>query len=182
MAEREATATSQAPVQGEQPDPPLVRAGRVANLVNLESVRFVQFSAHAQASDDDLRTERLIHRAFFTRPKLSVEGRVISVSSTFVFSVSKPTPDENENPATDALATIRATVELKYSVKDETKIDNEDLREFANVNVPFNSWGYWRELVQSALARLGFSSTVTLPLFRIQTANVWMIDNESKPE
>jgi hypothetical protein len=172
-ASAETSETKKAP-----PESPLARASRVANIVDLENVRFVQFSAHAHCSRDDLSTPELIHRAAFTRPRVSRNGSAIVVSSTFVLTVAKQSADVGQ----DTLASLRATVELMYRTKgDETTIDDGDLSEFANVNVPFNSWGYWREFVQSSLGRLGFAANVTLPLFRVHTAKNWMIDDDGTP-
>lgn len=42
---------------------------------------------------------------------------------------------------------------------------DDDLDEFVVVNVPFNSWGYWREFVQSSMARLGLRKAEPPPAF-----------------
>ena len=52
-----------------------------------------------------------------------------------------------------------------------------ELNDNLPLNVPFNSWGYWREFVQSSLSRLGYPP-LTLPLFRVQLAKDWMLDDE----
>jgi hypothetical protein len=151
-------------------EPPLVRAGRVANMVSLDYVRFSHFSANTL--DRSKATEAPVASTVgFTRPKIDREDERFLVSSTLVFSLHAET-DNNT-----AIATLRATIELAYvHKKDQPAIADEDLQEFANVNAPFNAWGYWREYVQSSLARLELPAA-RIPLFRVQTAQRMMLSD-----
>lgn len=156
---------------------PLARANRVAGAVNLDRVRFVQFNGSALVDADRLAVRETDYTVGFTRPKIQRAPRTFAVSSTLVFTLDEKAQEEGAEAV--PLASLRATIEIQYTHKaDAPELSDDDLAEFANVNVPFNSWGYWREFVQSGLARLGVSSSVTLPLFRVQTARKWMIDDE----
>jgi len=72
---------------------------------------------------------------------------------------------------------LRATAELVYAKKHDAAISDADLDEFAKVNAPFNAWAYWREFVQSSLARLNLPS-IAIPLFRISDAARLMVVDE----
>lgn len=154
-------------------DTPLQRAGRVATLVKLDDVRFASFSATMLEDRPNTPPSDVVPKFAFTRPRVARQNDRISVSSTFVFSML--TKDATTAEAT-TIATLRATIHIAYLPKDDAAISDEDLREFANVNVPFNAWGYWREFVHSSLARLQLPPQ-TLPLFRVHTAHEMMIED-----
>ena len=174
--------TSTKTVQENRPqESPLARANRVAAVVNLERVRFVHFVANALAGFEKLSSAgETDYTVGFTRPRIRKGDAAFSVSSTLVFSLdSKAITEGDAKKSAEPLASLRATIELHYIQKADTpELSDDDVTEFANVNVPFNSWGYWREFVQSGLGRLGVAQTVTLPLFRVHTAKNWMIDDD----
>ncbi|MGN2246424.1 hypothetical protein ACFWZ3_07015 [Frateuria sp. GZRR35] len=69
---------------------------------------------------------------------------------------------------------VCARVECHFFVKydfqvdaDNRPLDEECLALFAQHNVPFNVWPYWREIVQSACGRMGLPRIV-LPPHRLQ--------------
>ncbi len=71
-------------------------------------------------------------------------------------------PDENIIAVVDAeFAVVYALVEGREEPSDDA------LNEFAALNVPFNVWPYWRELLQSTSMRMGLSPIV-LPLRHFQ--------------
>jgi hypothetical protein len=159
----------------QQKEPPLVRAGRVANALTLERVGFIQFSAQRHSERDVRAAESILSLVRFTRPKVvRLKDGEFVISSAFSASFSV-----DDSGTQDVVASVRATLELRYRHTVGTvEFDDEDMDEFATVNVPFNSWGYWREFVQSSLARLGLPP-VTIPLFRVQVAREWMLTDES---
>lgn len=163
----------------------MARAQKVASAVTLDHIRFVHFAGHALVSADRLSSHETDYTVGFTRPKVQRRDSSFAVSSTLVFTldgkpnIEEPGVLEPKQVAGEPLASLRATIELQYLCKaDAPELSDDDLSEFANVNVPFNSWGYWREYVQSGLARLGVARTIALPLFRVQTARKWMIEDQ----
>lgn len=162
---------------------PLARANRVAGAVNLEHVRFVQFNGSSLVSREKLvDDETTDYSVGYTRPKFQRVPEGFLISSTLVFSLDRKAIEGDTPQPAHPIAALRATIELTYKLKAETEtpaLSDEDVTAFANINVPFNSWGYWREFVQSGLARLGVTQSVVLPLFRVQTAREWMIEDET---
>jgi hypothetical protein len=69
---------------------------------------------------------------------------------------------------------VCATVECYFLVKYDFVVDSENLplsddclSQFAEHNVPFNVWPYWREIVQSACSRMGLPRII-LPTHRLR--------------
>ena len=170
--------SSSAPATAPQHEPPLARAGRVANMVSLDSVRFTHFSATSlDRPGGTAEKAEVDSRVGFTKPKIRREPEKFVISSTLVFSLHVR-PSESQGQSEAPIANLRATIELAYSHKSgQQSITDEDLQEFANVNAPFNAWGYWREYVQSSLARLELP-TARIPLFRVQTAQRIMLGDD----
>ena len=61
---------------------------------------------------------------------------------------------------------IEAEFMLTYKVKDLKELSDEGILAFAKTNGIFNAWPYWREYVQSTIARLGIPN-YTVPVFRL---------------
>ena len=61
---------------------------------------------------------------------------------------------------------LNATFELRYSINREVALTKQQLSAFAQVNVLYNAWPYWRELVQDMAARMGLPRLV-VPVFRV---------------
>lgn len=85
-----------------------------------------------------------------------------------VLHSSEVSPQELSSEAISEL--VCATVECHFLVKydfavDSTSLplDDECLSQFAQHNVPFNVWPYWREIVQSACSRMGLPRIVLPP-------------------
>jgi hypothetical protein len=77
---------------------------------------------------------------------------------------------KGQEPGDQSPISVDVLFELAYALPDALKIDNEVLREFARVNGAFNAWPYWREYVQSTIARMNLPPLV-LPVFRVLKAD-----------
>lgn len=71
-----------------------------------------------------------------------------------------PDDEKESNTAVEVIATFSAC----YAIIEE--LSNEAITEFANYNVGFNVWPYWREYASSTAKRLGLSS-FAIPLYRL---------------
>jgi preprotein translocase subunit SecB len=88
------------------------------------------------------------------------EGRGVEVRARFEV---RALPDqENAKP----VVRVRATFALAYRFTEEARFSQKELSAFAKVNGIYNAWPYWRELVQSTFARMGFPQLV-VPVYRI---------------
>jgi hypothetical protein len=74
--------------------------------------------------------------------------------------VAKRTADKA--PAVD----IRASFELLYTIPPDLKPSDREIKAFSVTNAMLNSWPYFREFVQSMIARMNLPP-LTLPLYRI---------------
>jgi preprotein translocase subunit SecB len=72
---------------------------------------------------------------------------------------------------------IDGSYELIYSVPDNTDLTQAEVEAFAETNALLNCWPYWRELVQSTIARMGLPPLV-LPLFRLMPVKEEKSSNE----
>lgn len=69
----------------------------------------------------------------------------------------------------NAAVSIKAGFELRYSLRAEFAVSRRDLNTFAQINSVFNVWPYWREFIQSMMARMHLPPVV-LPVFRVREA------------
>lgn len=91
------------------------------------------------------------------------EGKVSLFGFTHEFTCEIKRPKED---AEEVLCSISAKFLSNYIAKKGYKPNGqEDLEEFAVLNVPHQQWPYWREYLQSSLMRAGFPS-ITLPMRR----------------
>ena len=168
QATRTPAAASSAQAEQSKPNTPFEAAGAVVRSVQLEDVRFHAVSARAlEASRAMPEDVAFVASTRFLRPTVKSTGDGFSTQTTLAFQVGGQTPGgEPLNP----YAVIQATLEARYSLKSGTQIfGEEDLKDFALCYCPFHVWGYWREFVQSSLARLDLPQ-FTIPLFLIHQA------------
>jgi hypothetical protein len=92
-------------------------------------------------------TYELAESGFNVRQSYTFEGQVIDSDNEIVVAV-------------------RATFELFY--QSEQPMTDELFHIFRRVNLPVNTWPYFREFVQSSLARSEWPTTV-LPAFKLGT-------------
>jgi hypothetical protein len=161
--------------EGAEPTPktPFAAAHKIVKVVNLESIQFRSFSAESftmpKAATPDIGISTSTR---FLRPDVSrVEGG-FTTRTTLVFQVTeKPQVAEEpgEQATVNAQALLRATIEAGYTFKAPSEVSDEELADFALCYCPFHVWGYWREFVQSSLARLELPRH-TVPLFLIAQA------------
>lgn len=96
--------------------------------------------------------------------EFSAEGRPtppqkLSFVVEYKITAKRPSGRESE-------VELGCAFELLYSIPDEVKPTQEEIQAFADTNVVYNSWPYWREFVQNTITRMGLPP-LTLPLFRV---------------
>lgn len=74
--------------------------------------------------------------------------------------VGLPDAEKESNTVVEVIATFSAC----YAMVEE--LPDEAITEFANYNVGFNVWPYWREYASSTAKRLGLPS-FAIPLYRL---------------
>ncbi len=93
--------------------------------------------------------------------KEPTEDRDFRIETIFTMEVLSA-DDDNE----ELQAEIRSKFELSYRISGDGTFSSQELEAFGEVNAVFNAWPYWRELVQSSLARM-LLPPLTLPVFRV---------------
>ncbi|MHB1559967.1 MAG: hypothetical protein ACYC61_21155 [Isosphaeraceae bacterium] len=64
---------------------------------------------------------------------------------------------------------IQAKFVISYSLDKLDDLNQENVEAFAGTNAVYNVWPYWREFVQSTVARMGLPP-LTIPVFRLPTS------------
>jgi len=75
-------------------------------------------------------------------------------------------PGSEHFPA-NALASVETEFLVTYAEKPGAHLSDEALQLFADHNVPFNVWPYWREVVHATFGRMGLPRVV-IPLYRMK--------------
>lgn len=155
------------------------KANEVLKVVSLRSVRFNSFSARAFEHLEGLPDDVAFHpNVGFTKPKVVTEGQALSAKTTFVFGMKGKLPTGD----VQTYCSVRATTEVIYvSHHPSWDFTQDDLQDFAEAYCAFHAWGYWREFLQSTLARLDLPS-FTLPLLWISERHRLMISDDLADE
>ena len=152
-----------------KPKTPFESAAKVVRNVRLESVSFGDFSAALLDRRERLLEDDVIISAStkFLRPTAERDGDGFATKTTIIFEIARKLPDDAPS---QPVAIIRAALGAEYVLKpDSPEFSDDELKDYALCYCPFHVWGYWREFVQSSLARLDLPQ-FTLPLFLIQQA------------
>jgi hypothetical protein len=168
----ELSAEASAPKKEQVPSP-FTAAAKVIRAVQLEAVRFSAFASESLAFRAD---EAVVFNgsSSFLRPEVRPREQGISTKLTLTFRLNGRFPDESETTC----ALIRATLHADYRFKPESPVFSADeTRDFALCYAAFHVWGYWREFVQSSLARLELPH-VTIPLYLIDQAPKMVRDTQ----
>lgn len=147
---------------GLQPSAIVDLAVPVAQRVQLNDVRFRDFSAHRADAD----------RFRGVAPFVQFEHRVIDVGKSDEVSKldvvvefsAQAFCDEDRREA--PILRVNAAIALTYSISSFDGLSDIQLGSFALMNGVFNAWPYWREYLQSATVRLGLPALIA-PVHRI---------------
>lgn len=90
-------------------------------------------------------------------------GIRLSKSEDTIEQVEDEEEQSDEEKPSEFLLQLEANYSCHYWLKSRD-IDDECLHEFGTHNVPYHAWPYWREHVQSTLAKCGVDN-VSLPFY-----------------
>lgn len=143
--------------------------GQLVAAVQIESVRLIDSTCRTKISagsavDGELAAD-LGHGAKLRQPL--VDG--LLVYRTHYRFIVRPLDAPTDPTATppEELVSIRAGFEVCYRLPVDTDAPSgEVLEKFGQHNAIFNTWPYWREYLQSQLARMSLP-TFMLPVFRL---------------
>ena len=132
-------------------------------------------SARALMANAQIQHIRLLQGSASHSPKqgsgtlrvdISASPRGSLEHATELRVLTKYSAEARRSPNSAAVIAVEATFELLYQIPAELKPTKAEIRAFAHTNAMLNSFPYWREYVQSSVARMGLPPLV-LPLFRI---------------
>jgi hypothetical protein len=168
MRERESKPAGQPEAK---PTGPFDAAAKVVRAVQLSGIHFSSCSAHALDAADTITNDvDLAASTRFLRPIVARSDEGFSTKTTLLFQLGGKSTDAEQPSTTTPYAVIRATIEASYRLKpDAPRFSDDEVKDYALCYCPFHVWGYWREFVQSSLARLDLPQ-LTVPLFLISQA------------
>jgi hypothetical protein len=137
---------------------PLVLAASVSDRVQIRNVRCVDLRATCdlQGKPGPLAVEYVAEAS----ATADAEGARILVYAVFGMQAGP------ENVPGSVLVQVKAKLELAYDCQRVEDFNSGTLKSFAQLNGIYNAWPYWREIVQSLVARMGLPPLV-VPVFRI---------------
>ena len=140
----------------------LERASVVSRHVELESVILTRTEMKAGLDPLEVPADlRLVqqYRCRFELPPTRPDH--VSVYVDLLFDATSTGDAQEAHP----LVSLRATFLAIYRLKNARSYPSDSLKHFADLNGTYNVWPYWRELVQSIVARAGLAS-ITVPVFK----------------
>lgn len=89
------------------------------------------------------------------------------------FALEATSGDEPKTPLS-----VGAVFRLTYDLKARTKLSDQHVKAFSEINGVFNAWPYWRHFVQDMTARMGIGSPIVVPVFQFSRV---LAEAESNP-
>jgi glycine cleavage system transcriptional repressor len=145
-----------------------VATGQIAASVQIKDVRLQNsfFQLDRNVSDEDLTA----YQTGYFAEVVAVQEKqlVIAVGFQLVLRLAEEAPTAVTTATSLDSQPLKASalfhIDYGFHWKD-SKPGLSDLQNFAEVNAVFNSWPYWRQLVQSMLPSMGVHKLV-IPVFR----------------
>lgn len=152
--------------------PDLDRVGRVASKAEIESLRIVSLHVHTNlpARRDErfpeaLEAAQANTNLVFGATAIPLEDDHLQIDTEFHL-VSGQDAEDLAASLDEAAVAVHCELQLFYRVEGLSSFSDEDLAAFADVNGVFNAWPYWREVVDSAFARMELPRLV-MPVYRV---------------
>jgi hypothetical protein len=129
-------------------------ASKLARRTEIESVRLksVEYVLHDSEIGGGIDAE-------------ITAGAQYTIGANDTITVAVTTTLSAKRKDGEAMASVEAVYLVTYIIEDLGSASELELEHFANLNGIFNTWPYWRELVQGLLARSEITRAV-LPVFK----------------
>ena len=132
--------------------------GKVAAGVEIKSINLIESKTSTALDDVSQPNDGLI---------LSVGIKTSTKKTSYGFEAAIGFELRGKREKNNiSLLNIRADFRLKYELKNGKAFSKKDLDKFAAVNGVYNAWPYWREFVQSTVARMGLPP-LTVPVLKV---------------
>ena len=143
---------------------------RLIAKIEIEEVALLEASVKRSIRSADETEARIQLNKRASLLERSDDGRFY-VQAEIEFSIVEASG--SEQPA----VSIHTAFELTYRHPSDLEVTSQVLQEFAEINGVFNVWPYWREFIQSTMARMNLP-VITIPVFRLATPS----DVPSQPD
>ncbi len=153
--------TANKPIQKTQESAEL--AFLVSERVVILEVSLVAARLTRRRTRDDAEFTVNVERG--AQAKMETESGRLYVQARLNFSAHDASSSNNAKQIE-----VDTTYELVYEVRDQANLTQAHYDAFADMNGIFNAWPYFREFLQSSLARMGLRP-FTLPVLRVGTAS-----------
>ncbi len=141
--------------------------------VEIEDVRLLSMSA--RVFDDGLvEAGKKVKLQLRTNSRCKQAGTKLSAEVRFVLR------GVQEQDVTKKVIGLSAILELSYRLTKEVELTPKQLSTFGKLNALYNAWPYWRELVQTTVARMALPRLV-VPVFRIARPQKERAEPSKKP-
>mgnify|MGYP003392974104 CR=1 FL=1 len=117
---------------------------------------FLRWSKLERQAGRELPGEVAVRFGFKVKSSLDRDAKDLNVDTIFT---ADATDTKTESPVFRA----EADFAVAYQLKSLDGIGDDNVKAFGRMNGVFNTWPYWREFVQSGVARMGLPN-VTLPV------------------
>lgn len=134
---------------------------KVSDRVELKSVRLI--ASNCQQNPNCPPGQKACDIEKTVRFDVDKEQNIIGVFANIVLQAFG---EKVERKKENSFLKIDATFLLLYHIKSLEGLDDEEFRNFAELNGVYNAWPYWREFVQNITGRMELP-TLTIPVFRI---------------
>ena len=139
----------------------LERASLVSRSVQIESVSLAKVAMNSDLGEESRSGVLQLSQRYRARYQLQPsDSRKVLVRVEFRFEAHCAGEGEPDRRVTD----IEAEFLVVYRTNADSAFPADALQHFAGLNGTYNAWPYWRELVQSLMARTGMSG-ITVPVY-----------------
>jgi hypothetical protein len=169
------------------PEPNTARAAKLLELasaiskhVQIDSIALARATCQRNPEISELPEEVGINYQFKSNGSLTEDRTSIGALVTMRLSgfpkQDSAKPEEGES----SIFFIEASFVLGYTLKSMDGVDDVSVDAFCKMNAVYNAWPYWREFVQSTVARMGLPN-VTLPVLTVSTLLKVYAEQEDEP-
>ena len=117
--------------------------------------------------DRNFQSHRGASKIIETESESDVESKFLyTIRYMVAMRLIKNTDDTHAQEDAEGLVTIVATFDASYF--SPVKLTKEELDAYAENNVGYHVWPYWREYVQSTCQRIGMEPSFPIPVYILE--------------
>ena len=139
----------------------MVDLSRIVSAVQIDGVRLCESHCRSLVGPTEIARSLAVNPSHdATVAREPGEDGLFLIKTSFFLEIRAEDGEE------ELQAEVQGVFELSYRVPNDEVFSSDELNKFGQVNAVFNAWPYWRELVQSSLARMSMP-ILTVPVYRV---------------